>query len=430
MQYLVFVMCIVLSACLGEGKKEQQALSVTASGGRTLVVRYDAARTGLLFDYQGVWLNSTWTPSLATQEVEARESLEAAYISLAWHCLKSNSSKYHPHRFNVYVNGDLEPIIIDTSVSQCGQLTKYLIFEKGSSRATSFSVLKISEPNWAGFDAEDQNFVEFVSFSFDTIITVRPGSTITSEGEKRSVSVTFENRQSGPVDDGWRRIEFLGDSITAGYCNLCHEDPSLPSGYEQESFAASWAHLTCNAFGASCHTEAWSGRGLIRNCCDNNGTLMPDIYRRTLATVTTEKPLRIGNASVSNAWDFSSSSFPAPDVIVINLGSNDYSGPNIDPAFKASFLAGYKKLLHFIKGVYSSKSTSVFLACGPVVELEGYCEVVLELIAEADIPNLYFLDHRHVLTNATKCCNHPDAVAHERMAAIAVARIGSVMGWL
>jgi hypothetical protein len=72
-----------------------------------------------------------------------------------------------------------------------------------------------------------------------------------------------------------RRIEFLGDSITAGFCNLCdhpHADTSgrdptpaemaarLATTVDEEAFALSWPTLTCAALDAACHTAAWSGQ--------------------------------------------------------------------------------------------------------------------------------------------------------------------------
>merc|ERR1712000_585028 len=61
------------------------------------------------------------------------------------------------------------------------------------------------------------------------------------------------------------RLEFLGDSITAGYCNLCPTVPSWPTGANQESFLAAWPSLVCEELNADCHTAAWSGFGMVRN---------------------------------------------------------------------------------------------------------------------------------------------------------------------
>ena len=104
-----------------------------------------------------------------------------------------------------------------------------------------------------------------------------------------------------------RRIEFIGDSITAGFCNLCPVDNN-PT-YEVESFALSWPSLVSQRLNATYHTSAWSGFGMVRNCCGGS-TYMPEIFTRILGSVV----------GVGNDWNFSDW---IPDVVVINLGTND-----------------------------------------------------------------------------------------------------------
>jgi len=77
-----------------------------------------------------------------------------------------------------------------------------------------------------------------------------------------------------------RRLEFLGDSITAGFCNECEAPARLPGDHE-EAFLASWDYRVGEMLGASVHTVAWSGLGMVRNCCGGN-TTMPSIFRRRL----------------------------------------------------------------------------------------------------------------------------------------------------
>ncbi len=401
--------------------------STVSASGRLLVIPSGSANVAsrVLFDYQGVWLNASWTPLMEG------DLLKYGNVTLIWHCQSANRSMDHPHRLNVYTSTKGQhdatlTYVIDTSSALCGDALSYSIIGRDTffTEETTFSLFKISEPNWAAFDAEKQNFLEFVSFSFVSVSRslVRDEVPVVTRTTRTPEDVAVR-ASSVPR----RRIEFLGDSLTAGYCNLCHQtDPSLPPGYMQESFAASWAHLTCTRFGAECHTEAWSGRGLVRNCCGNNGTLMPVIYSRALATAADQFVLPGSAAQVSNQWQFSSF---VPDAIVINLGSNDFSGPDLNPAFNQSFYEGYEALLFFIKSVYAPFEPTIFLACGPVVALEGYCGDVLKLIGNRAVPNLHFLDHRKVLTPATTCCNHPDAHAHEVMAAIAISTIALVMGW-
>lgn len=59
----------------------------------------------------------------------------------------------------------------------------------------------------------------------------------------------------------------------------------LPFPFQDlESFHDSWANLICDTLDAQCHNCAWSGYGMVENCCGGQ-TLASDIWKRTLATV-------------------------------------------------------------------------------------------------------------------------------------------------
>ncbi|CUI15142.1 Hypothetical protein, putative, partial [Bodo saltans] len=139
-----------------------------------------------------------------------------------------------------------------------------------------------------------------------------------------------------------RRIEFIGDSITAGYCNTCNPFPNIsnPNTYNVEDFSYCWARLTCGLLNADCHTEAWSGRGVIRNCDASAPIWMPTIVRRTIGSLSEFDNIW----GVSNLWNFSSF---IPDALVINLGTNDYSCNSIPnmTQFTAEFEQAYVGML-------------------------------------------------------------------------------------
>ena len=79
------------------------------------------------------------------------------------------------------------------------------------------------------------------------------------------------------------KVEFLGDSITAGFDNQCDIKGS-PKGFPwSESFIKSWATGICDALDAECHYNAWSGFGMVANCCGGStlahvATLLNFIY--------------------------------------------------------------------------------------------------------------------------------------------------------
>merc|ERR1712061_371535 len=120
-----------------------------------------------------------------------------------------------------------------------------------------------------------------------------------------------------------------------------HELLKLSGEESQESFATSWPTLICEKLGAECSTVAWSGFGLVQNCCGGE-TNMPEIWERTIAT---------DNAS---RWNFSNW---VPDALVVNLGTNDGgTGTTME------FVEAYEKLVHRAQAVYGNQ-LHIFLAC-------------------------------------------------------------------
>ncbi|WP_170178425.1 SGNH/GDSL hydrolase family protein [Flammeovirga pectinis] len=110
-----------------------------------------------------------------------------------------------------------------------------------------------------------------------------------------------------------RNIEFIGDSQTCGYGNeVSYDNPSINSGFNavNENAYKAWGAITANNLNANYQCVAYSGRGMYRNVdASLNGTL-PKIYNRIFANQST--PL----------WNIN---LYTPDVIVINLGTNDYA---------------------------------------------------------------------------------------------------------
>ena len=212
-----------------------------------------------------------------------------------------------------------------------------------------------------------------------------------------------------------RKIEFVGDSITAGFCNLCHVVPD-PRAHKAdntdhlEAYGASWDHQICEILDAQCHTAAWSGIGMVKNCCGGNET-MPTIYQQTLSTVTA--------AGGGTAWDFSKWK---ADALVINLGTNDRSavtGPR--------YLEKYKEVVMEASQHYPN--VHVFLACGPMTD--EYCDPVQKVIANVTARGVkaHFLDQRGFINKTNGCCSHPSIAVDNAMATSGAALIKKTLGW-
>jgi hypothetical protein len=130
-------------------------------------------------------------------------------------------------------------------------------------------------------------------------------------------------------------------------------------------------------------------------------------------------------------WDFS---VWHPNVVVINLGTNDNLNAQNPGDLEASYVSTYINFVTNILSSYASHPPSaVFLACGPMTD--SYCNYVFEVIEELNsmidnsVSKVYFLDQRNVLDSTNQCCGHPDKNADITLSSITTSAIQSVMHW-
>lgn len=297
-----------------------------------------------------------------------------------------------PHRFWIYIDGVLSDTVIDTRTMSNDTLTNYLIASRLNPISSySITLLKITEAQWNALTPEP-NYVSFAGYTIDDGAEVLPSLP--------------------PL--GQHKIEFIGDSIQAGFCDMCSTVDSSYGDYAKESYGAAHPHITCTNLHASCRTAAWSGYGVVRNCCGGS-TLMPEIYSRTLASVP------------GSQWDFSQW---LPDVVVINLGDNDGLDRS-DPGgeLQVSFVATYTDLIRSIAASYKASNPTFFLSCGPMSF--GYCPYVQDAIAQvrAEGVPVSYVEFPPFGDPNKRCCGHPSAEAQAQMAAQLTAAITSTMKW-
>jgi lysophospholipase L1-like esterase len=146
------------------------------------------------------------------------------------------------------------------------------------------------------------------------------------------------------------RLEFIGDSITCGYGDEVSTTTPDQFHYTTVNSNANLAYgaVVARQLDAEYVAVAISGRGVYRNYADGAGTTLPVAYDTTLP-----------DDSSAPAWDFARYS---PDVVVVNLGTNDFSPPGPDhDAFKAAYTA-------FLRKVRSNYPSALLLAVvGPML---------------------------------------------------------------
>jgi len=207
-----------------------------------------------------------------------------------------------------------------------------------------------------------------------------------------------------------RRIEIVGDSITAGYGNEGVAPCSFSA--ETENHYQTYGAIAARAVGAEIHTVAWSGKGMIYNFGDDVSEPLPEVYDRTIATEA---------APWSFAWQ--------PDVVVVNLGTNDFSTDN-DPSQRL-FGGAYLEFLAHLRAVYPQAfvlvvAPSLFGAEAALVE--GYLlDVVAQRQAAGDSEVAYA--DINVEWIGSGCDGHPTVATHEGMGARLVEELEVHLGW-
>lgn len=218
-----------------------------------------------------------------------------------------------------------------------------------------------------------------------------------------------------PPQSAERHIEIYGDSITCGYGNE-GESASCPFSADTENHYLSYGAILAREFDADLSTVAWSGKGVVINYGGDTSTTLPEMSERANPN------------SDTSVWDYSLA--PEPDVVVINLSTNDFSTDN-DPSAE-EFLNGYVALLHSIRARYPD----AFMLCtvGPLLsgtDLDqartGISDAVKML---RDAGDQHVLAYEMQAGNPSPGCDwHPSLAAHESMAAELGAVVASELGW-
>ncbi len=190
-------------------------------------------------------------------------------------------------------------------------------------------------------------------------------------------------------------IEFFGDSITAGACNEDPGEDQYDDVSTHDNYLA-YGAITARNLGADYLCTAVSGVGISYSW---NPRLLPRIYDRLYPEPTSPR------------YDFSGRK---PDIVVINVGQNDYGFPlSIGKPFPIDFRDRYVRFVHDIRGLYPE----AFIVCA-IGGMTAYRESA-ELRAAFDgaVAGLKAEDGR-ILSYCFRAAsrNHPRVAIHRKLA--------------
>lgn len=231
-----------------------------------------------------------------------------------------------------------------------------------------------------------------------------------------------------------RRIEWVGDSFTAGYGNLLtispppNGNPSTGFHAQNEDNSLAWGALSSKALNAQYMATVYSGRGIYRNYDNSETGTIPSFYNDI-------SPDQVG---VKAKWDFSK--YPS-DLVVVNLGQNDF-GPetHATPIMTDSirFVQGYIALLDSVH-FHSPQAKVLVIIGGGMSDYwpEGYKRLTRSRSWISNVVSEFEKKHPGVaktfeLKTVTPPYGedwHPTVKAHQIMSDQVVAEIKKYMNW-
>lgn len=157
--------------------------------------------------------------------------------------------------------------------------------------------------------------------------------------------ITQDDESIAPVEEKSRKIEFIGDSITCGY-GVDDEDENHQFKTSTEDVEKAFAYKTAMSLNADYSMFSASGYGIISGYTDN-GIKQPQqvipLYYKSLGfsygSFGGIKPQDI-------SWDFNKFS---PQLIIVNLGTNDESYCQDDSARQSEYVNGYRNFLKVVR---------------------------------------------------------------------------------
>lgn len=206
-----------------------------------------------------------------------------------------------------------------------------------------------------------------------------------------------------PHDDSHLKLEFIGDSITAGFGNRCPTKDGPFCTREQDGYET-YAALAARALDADYHVLAVSGFGMYRSPF---GEDIPPLF-----------PYADGLHGKQSKWDFS---VFVPDVVVINLGTNDGGWINLEPSLSTQekierVISRYVEFLHTLRKAYPS----AYLLCTIGLLESNATPYVKQAVERAQAAGMDYLSFLKLPAAQTFGAGHPSLEAHRKGAAALV----------
>ena len=232
----------------------------------------------------------------------------------------------------------------------------------------------------------------------------------------RSVNVDSDSAQPvTPLSAAPLTIEFIGDSITCGY-GVESKSGSEPFMTSTENFSKSYAYLAAKSLGADYTTCCYSGYGIVSGYTGdgnkNANELLPDCYE-----------LASKFEDYDNDW-----SFPEQcDVVVINLGTNDFNYVSQDLEVRGSeFVDSYKT---FLKNVREKRPNAAIICTVGTMGGDDVYTLIEQAVAELNDDKITsYFSQPQSMRDGMGANGHPSKRTQQNSADILADKIRKVLG--
>ncbi len=238
-----------------------------------------------------------------------------------------------------------------------------------------------------------------------------------------------------PPLPGKHTIEFIGDSITAGFG--VEAAPTPPAGCDVppliDTFTnvhKSFAGVTAANLAADATFIAFSGKGVTRNFDSMDPQL---IFGSAMGTQDLYDVTKVDDTT--GTWGFK----PVPDAVVVALGADDFNHPGDGlPPTQMAFQTAYKAFLTHIRA--KNPTSYIFATYSPGTVDVPPAENAGLTICKAAVPaavasmadaKVFYVNTipDSVPSDATGCLSHPNANYHTVVATALTAFIKGKTGW-
>lgn len=376
---LVFILLTVFACMLFACGEKEEVLSLktivpTETNVRTI------GRTG--------WLNDTlWMVHSGSGAEFTFWGTTATVTLLGDSTVLANSdSQVH---FAIYVNG--EEVVND----MMNKLEKtYTVFESDVEEQCTIKILKLSE------SAQSTMGIKSIE--------------VTAKGE------------IAPTENKEKLIEFIGDSITCGYgVEDENRDNHFKTGTENATKA--YAYKTAQALGADYSLVSFSGYGIVSGYTATATKVPEQTVPQYYEKLGFSYGAYLGEKPDDYAWDFSKRQ---PDVIVLNLGTNDDSYTGAKSERQEEYVTGYIDFLKTIRK--NNPDATIICSLGIMGDrlFPSVSKAMQMYKMESGDTNIYSLKFDvQSAADGYAADWHPTEATHTKAAEKLTAEIKKIMGW-